>query len=31
VQLDQIFANYDYKKLPEFKEQPYNQLNLFEY
>ena len=31
VQLDQLFANYDYKKLPEFKEQPYNQLNLFEY
>ena len=31
VQLDQLFANYDYKKLPELKEQPYNQLNLFEY
>ncbi len=31
VQLDQLFANYDYKKLPEFKEHPCNQLNLFEY
>jgi transposase len=31
VQLDQLFANYDYKILPEFKEQPCNQLNLFEY
>jgi hypothetical protein len=31
VQLDQLFANYDYKKLPEFKEQRCNQLNLFEY
>ena len=31
VQLDQLFANYDYKKLPEFKEQPSNQLNLFDY
>jgi len=31
VQLDQLFANYDYKKLPEFKEQPCNQLTLFEY
>ncbi len=31
VQLDQLFANYDYKKLSEFKEQPCNQLNLFEY
>ncbi|MBN1662542.1 MAG: IS4 family transposase [Deltaproteobacteria bacterium] len=31
VQLDQLFANYDYNKLPEFKEQPYNQLNLFDY
>jgi len=31
VQLDQLFANYDYKKLPEFKEQSCNQLNLFEY
>lgn len=31
VQLDQLFANYDYKKLPEFKEQLCNQLNLFDY
>jgi hypothetical protein len=31
VPLDQLFANYDYKKLPEFKEQPCNQLNLFDY
>jgi len=31
VQLDQLFANYDYKILSEFKEQPCNQLNLFEY
>ncbi|MHB8830221.1 MAG: IS4 family transposase [Syntrophales bacterium] len=31
VQLDQLFANYDYKKLPEFKGQQCNQLNLFEY
>lgn len=31
VQLDQLFANYDYKKLPEFEEQPCNQLNLFDY
>jgi hypothetical protein len=31
VPLDQLFANYDYNKLPEFKEQPSNQLNLFEY
>ena len=31
VQLDQLFANYDYKKLSEFKEQPCNQLNLFDY
>ena len=31
VQLDQLFENYDYKKLPEFEEQPCNQLNLFEY
>ena len=31
VQLDQLFANYDYKKLPEFKELPCNQLNLFDY
>ena len=31
VQIDQLFANYDYNKLPEFKEQPSNQLNLFEY
>ena len=30
VQLDQLFANYDYKKLSEFKEQPCNQLNLFD-
>jgi len=31
VQIDQLFTKYDYKKLPEFKEQPCNQLNLFEY
>jgi Domain of unknown function (DUF4372)/Transposase DDE domain len=31
VQLDQLFANYDYKKLPEFKEYPFKQLNLFDY
>jgi hypothetical protein len=31
VQLDQLFANYDYKILSDFKEQPCNQLNLFEY
>ena len=31
VQLDQLFTNYDYKKLPDLKEQPCNQLNLFEY
>ena len=30
VPLDQLFANYDYKKLPDLKEQHYNQLNLFE-
>ena len=31
VPLDQLFTNYDYKKLPDLKEQPCNQLNLFEY
>ena len=31
VQLDQLFANYDYRKLPELKEHNCNQLNLFEY
>jgi hypothetical protein len=31
VQIDQLFANYDDKILPEFKEQQCNQLNLFEY
>ena len=31
VPLDQLFANYDYKNLPDLKEQHYNQLNLFEY
>ena len=31
VQLDQLFANYDYKKMPDLKEQPCNQLNLFDY
>jgi hypothetical protein len=31
VPLDQLFANYDYKKLPEFKEPLCKQLNLFEY
>ena len=31
VPLDQLFANYDYKKFPEFKELLCKQLNLFEY
>jgi hypothetical protein len=31
VQLDQLFANYDYKKMLDLKEQPCNQLNLFDY
>ena len=31
VKLDQLFTNYDYKILPEIKEYPCNQLNLFEY
>ena len=31
VSLDQLFANYDYKKIPDFKEPLYNQLNLFDY
>jgi transposase len=31
VQLDQLFANYDYKNLPESKEPLCNQLNLFDY
>ena len=31
VPLDQLFANYDYKKFPEFKEPLCKQLNLFEY
>jgi len=31
VQLDQLFTNYDYKKMPDLKEQPCNQLNLFDY
>lgn len=29
--LDQLFANYNYKNLPELKEPPCKQLNLFEY
>jgi len=31
VTLDQLFTNYDYKKMPDLKEQPCKQLNLFEY
>jgi hypothetical protein len=31
VPLHQLFANYDYKNLPDLKERHYNQLNLFEY
>jgi hypothetical protein len=31
VPLDQLFANYDHKNLPELKEQLCKQLNLFEY
>jgi hypothetical protein len=31
VPLDQLFANYDYKILPELKEPMCNQLNLFDY
>ena len=31
VPLDQLFANYDYKKFPDFKEPLCNQLNLFDY
>ena len=31
VPLDQLFANYDYKNLPELKEPLCNQLNLFDY
>jgi len=31
VPLDQLFANYDYKQFPEFKEPLCKQLNLFEY
>jgi IS4 transposase len=31
VPLDQLFANYDYKNVPESKEQLCNQLNLFDY
>ncbi len=31
VPLDQLFANYDYKKFPDFKEPMCKQLNLFEY
>jgi hypothetical protein len=31
AQLDRLFENYDYKNLPDLKEQHYNQLNLFEY
>jgi hypothetical protein len=31
VPLDQLFANYDYKILPELKEPLCNQLNLFDY
>ena len=31
VSLDQLFANYDYKQFPEFKEPLCKQLNLFEY
>jgi len=31
VPLDQLFANYDYKQFPEFKEPLCKQQNLFEY
>jgi hypothetical protein len=31
VPLDQLFTNNDYKYLPDLKEQPYKQLNLFNY
>ena len=31
VPLDQLYTNYDYKKRPDLKELPCNQLNLFEY
>jgi hypothetical protein len=31
VPLDQLFANYDYRSLPELKEPLCNQLNLFDY
>jgi len=31
VPLNQLFASYDYKNFPEFKEPLYNQLNLFNY
>jgi hypothetical protein len=31
VPLNQLFENYDYKILPESKEPPYKQLNLFNY
>ena len=31
VPLNQLFANYDYKKSPEIKEPMHNQLNLFDY
>jgi hypothetical protein len=31
VQLDHLFANYDYKKLPNFKEHHCKQVNLFDY
>ncbi len=31
VSLDQLFTNYDYKYLPELKEPPCKQLNLFDY
>ena len=31
VPLDQLFANYDHKNLPESKEPLRNQLNLFDY
>jgi hypothetical protein len=31
VPLDHLFANYDYKKFPDFKEPMCKQLNLFEY
>ena len=31
VTLDQLFANFDYKICPDFKEHLYNQMNLFVY